>query len=119
MLSKIFALLGSCSNRTNWLSTVSRLSPVSVRNSRNKSSMKLAFAPTGTRHRRALRNLASFYAKGLILVEQMEKNGLNKEIRPAAMNPAAGCQPLVNLHGVAAGTQAADTITFSPSGASV
>jgi len=43
--------------------------------------MKLAFARTGTRHRRALRNLASFYAKGLILVEQMEKNGLNKEIR--------------------------------------
>jgi hypothetical protein len=25
--------------------------------------------------------MASFYAKGLILVEQMEKNGLNKEIR--------------------------------------
>jgi len=25
--------------------------------------------------------LASFYAKRLILVEQMEKNGLNKEIR--------------------------------------
>jgi len=43
--------------------------------------MKLAFARTGTRHRRALRNEASFYAKRLILVEQMEKNGLNKEIR--------------------------------------
>jgi len=43
--------------------------------------MKLAFAPTGTRHRRALRNEASFYANRLILVEQMEKNGLNKEIR--------------------------------------
>jgi len=43
--------------------------------------MKLAFAPIGPRHRRALRNEASFYAKRLILVEQMEKNGLNKEIR--------------------------------------
>jgi hypothetical protein len=43
--------------------------------------MKLAFVRTGTRHRRALRNEASFYAKRLILVAQMEKNGINKEIR--------------------------------------
>jgi hypothetical protein len=43
--------------------------------------MKLAFARSGTRHRRALRNEASFYAKRLILVAQMEKNGINKEIR--------------------------------------
>jgi hypothetical protein len=42
--------------------------------------MKLAFVRSGTRHRRALRNEASFYAKRLILVAQMEKNGLNKEI---------------------------------------
>jgi hypothetical protein len=42
--------------------------------------MKLAFARSGTRHRRALRNEASFYAKRLILVAQMEKNGINKEI---------------------------------------
>src|ERR1700722_15520981 len=81
MLSRILALLGSCSNRTNWLSTVSRLSPVSVKNSRNKSSMKQAFEPTGARLRRAFRSLASFYAKRLILVEQLEKNALNKEIR--------------------------------------
>jgi hypothetical protein len=43
--------------------------------------MKLAFVRTGTRHRRTLRNEASFYAKRLILVAQMEKNGINKEIR--------------------------------------
>jgi hypothetical protein len=43
--------------------------------------MKPAFERTGARHRRAFRSLASFYAKRLILVEQMEKNGLNKEIR--------------------------------------
>jgi hypothetical protein len=43
--------------------------------------MKLAFVRTGTRHRRALRNQGSFYAKRLILVAQMEKNGINKEIR--------------------------------------
>jgi hypothetical protein len=42
--------------------------------------MKLAFVRTGTRHRRALRNEASFHAKRLILVEQLEKNGINKEI---------------------------------------
>jgi hypothetical protein len=42
--------------------------------------MNLAFARSGTRHRRALRNEASFYANRLILVEQMEKNGINKEI---------------------------------------
>src|ERR1700684_3301027 len=81
MLSRILALLGSCSNRTNWLSTVSRLSPVSVRNSRNKSSMKQAFEPPDVRLRHAFRSLASFYTKRLILVEQLEKNALNKEIR--------------------------------------
>src|SRR6201999_2399504 len=47
MLSKIFALFGSCSNRTNWLSTVSRLSLVSVKNSRNKSSIKATLVRTG------------------------------------------------------------------------
>src|SRR6185437_10746761 len=47
MLSKILALFGSCSNRTNWLSTVSRLSLVSVKNSRNKSSMKPTLVRTG------------------------------------------------------------------------
>src|ERR1700712_3828758 len=79
MLSRILALFGSCSNRTSWLSTVSRLSLVSVRNSRNKSSMKLAFVRAQLRH--AFQNLASFSAKRLILVEQLEKNALNKEIR--------------------------------------
>jgi hypothetical protein len=43
--------------------------------------MKLAFARSGARHRRALPNETSFYAKRLILVEQLEKNGINKEIR--------------------------------------
>ncbi|MEY9654306.1 hypothetical protein ABH980_001313 [Bradyrhizobium ottawaense] len=42
MLSRILALFGSCSNFTNWLSTVSRLSLVSVKNSRNRSSMSYA-----------------------------------------------------------------------------
>src|ERR1700744_6235803 len=46
ILSKILALFGSCSNRTNWLSTVSRLSLVSVKNSRNKSSIKATLVRT-------------------------------------------------------------------------
>src|SRR5450759_1656464 len=81
MLSRILALFGSCSNRTSWLSTVSRLSLVSVRNSRNRSSMKQALGRTGARLRHAFQSVASFSAKRLILVEQLEKNGLNKEIR--------------------------------------
>ena len=40
MLSRILALFGSCSNLTSWTSTRSRLSLVSVRNSRRRSSMK-------------------------------------------------------------------------------
>jgi len=43
--------------------------------------MKQAFERTGARPRHAFRSLASFYAKRLILVEQLQKNGLNKEIR--------------------------------------
>jgi len=43
--------------------------------------MKQAFERIGARFRHAFRNVASFYAKRLILVEQSEKNGLNKEIR--------------------------------------
>jgi hypothetical protein len=43
--------------------------------------MKLAFERTGARHRRAFWSSASFYRKRLSLVEQLEKNGLNKEIR--------------------------------------
>src|SRR5713101_7352678 len=39
MLSRILVLFGSCSKRTSSTSTVSRLSPVSVRNSRSRSSM--------------------------------------------------------------------------------
>ena len=39
MLSRILALFGSCSNRTSSTSTVSRLSFVSVRNSRSRSSI--------------------------------------------------------------------------------
>jgi hypothetical protein len=54
--------------------------------------MKQAFEPTGARLRDTFRSLASFHAKRLILVEQLEKNALNKEIRrsreiqPAAIN---------------------------------
>jgi len=43
--------------------------------------MEQAFERTGARLRHALQNEASFSAKRLILVEQMKKNGLNKEIR--------------------------------------
>jgi len=43
--------------------------------------MKQAFERRGARLRHAFQNVASFYAKRLILVEQLEKNGLNKEIR--------------------------------------
>jgi len=43
--------------------------------------MKQAFRRTGARFRHAFQNEASFSAKRLILVEQMKKNGLNKEIR--------------------------------------
>jgi hypothetical protein len=43
--------------------------------------MKLAFEHTGARHRRTLWSSASFYGKRLSLVEQKEKNGLNKYIR--------------------------------------
>jgi hypothetical protein len=43
--------------------------------------MKLAFARSGARDRRALQSVASFYAKGLILVEHPEMDGLNKEIK--------------------------------------
>src|SRR5262249_30496920 len=51
MLSRIFALLGSCSKRTSSTSTTSRLSFVSVRNSRSKSSIDwtstCSYAQTG------------------------------------------------------------------------
>ena len=43
MLSRILALLGSCSKRTSSTSTTSRLSWVSVTNSRNRSSIENAF----------------------------------------------------------------------------
>jgi hypothetical protein len=47
---------------------VSRLSLVSVKNSRNRSSMKLVHTP-GARRRRAFQSLASFSANRLNLVE--------------------------------------------------
>jgi hypothetical protein len=42
--------------------------------------MKQAFVRIGVRLRDAFGTLTSFYAKRLILVEQLEKNALNKEI---------------------------------------
>jgi hypothetical protein len=48
--------------------------------------MKQAFARTGARLRHAFQSEASFSAKRLILVEQLEKNGINKEI-----SSLAGC----------------------------
>jgi hypothetical protein len=43
-------------------------------------------------------SVASFYAKRLILVEQMEKNGLNKEIRYSRKIPGSLIdQPLINV----------------------
>jgi hypothetical protein len=44
--------------------------------------MKQAFERTSARLQRAFQSLASLYAKRLILIEQLEKNGLNKEITP-------------------------------------
>jgi hypothetical protein len=43
--------------------------------------MKQAFERTGARLGRAFQSLASFYAKRLILIEQLEKKAPNKEIR--------------------------------------
>src|ERR1043165_5239434 len=48
MLSRIFALFGSCSKRTSSTSTVSRLSFVSVRNSRRRSSIGQRPSSPGT-----------------------------------------------------------------------
>jgi hypothetical protein len=45
--------------------------------------MKQAFERTGVQLQRTLQSSASFYAKRLILIEQLEKNGLNKEITHA------------------------------------
>jgi hypothetical protein len=42
--------------------------------------MKQALERTGARFRHAFRSSASFYAKRLILVEQLQKKALNKEI---------------------------------------
>jgi len=57
--------------------------------------MKQAFRRTGARFRHAFQNEASFSAKRLILVEQMKKNGLNKEIRRPEESSGA-YKPLVN-----------------------
>ncbi|MDK4226472.1 hypothetical protein, partial [Bradyrhizobium diazoefficiens] len=55
----------------------------SVKNSRNRSSMKTGLHTGRARTRRdaPFRNEASFTAKRLIMVEYVEKNGTNKEIR--------------------------------------
>jgi len=42
--------------------------------------MKQAFERKGARFRHAFQSLASFYAKRLILIEQLEKNAINKQI---------------------------------------
>jgi hypothetical protein len=64
------------------LSMVSRLSLVSVKNSRNKSSMETGLHTGRARGTRCtIRNWASFSTKRLILVEYVQKNGTNKEIR--------------------------------------
>jgi hypothetical protein len=57
--------------------------------------MKLAFVRGGAQIRHALQNPASFFAKRLILVEQLEKNALNKEIRRRTAS-AGRPQRLVN-----------------------
>ena len=71
----------------------------------------------GARRRHAFQSVASFYAKRLILVEQLEKNALNKEIRRSF-----GIEgPAVNgwLTAFRARLlQEAVTTTASPSGAS-
>jgi hypothetical protein len=50
----------------------------------------------GAHLQRAFSSLASIGAKRLILVEQSEKNGLNKEIRRLARIRRARRKPLVN-----------------------
>jgi hypothetical protein len=79
--------------------------------------MKQAFEPTGVRLRDAFRSLASFYAKRLILVEQLEKNALNKEIRRSyGIEASAVNRWLIMFSRPPA--QEAVTTTVSPSGAS-
>jgi hypothetical protein len=43
--------------------------------------MRLAFEPNGAPLRRAFQSEVSFSAKRLTLVEKLENNGINKEIR--------------------------------------
>src|ERR1700760_4600143 len=105
MLSKIFALFGSCSNRTNWLSTVSRLSLVSVKNSRNKSSMKPTLVRTGratsTRLSESGQLLCKAFKFGFVIgkerSQQRDKSipqhltrGVNQRLTITARNAASG-----------------------------
>jgi hypothetical protein len=81
--------------------------------------MKQAFEPTGARLRDAFRSLASFYAKRLILVEQLEKNSLNKEIRRSrGIETPAVNRWLTISPRPPAQAQEAVTTTASPSAAS-
>ena len=69
ILSRIFALLGSCSKRTSSTSTTSMLSCVSVRNSRSRSSMATnAFHATRGRPKAHFASGITLVEKGLILV---------------------------------------------------
>src|SRR5262249_45935734 len=69
ILSRIFALFGSCSKRTSSTSTTSRLSFVSVRNSLRRSSMEQAFvAGTGASHAAPFSEQPTLLRNGLILV---------------------------------------------------
>jgi hypothetical protein len=52
--------------------------------------MKQAFERTGAQLQRALQSSASFYAKRLILIEQLEKNALNKGI--TRLTDVRGCR---------------------------
>ena len=79
--------------------------------------MKQAFEPTGVRLRDAFRRLASFYAKRLILVEQLEKNAINKEITRSYGIQASAVNRWLTMFSRPP-AQEAVTTTVSSSGAS-
>ena len=67
--------------RSQWAALLSEILPRALLAALPERLRQPAFERTGAQLRRALQSSASFYAKRLILVEQLEKNGLNKEIR--------------------------------------
>src|ERR1051326_1517757 len=80
MLWRISALLGSCSKRTSSTSIRSRLSLVSVRNSRNNSSMTAPQAARQTGARAPFTSAVSLLVNGLRLVARPARSPVRREI---------------------------------------